>query len=271
MKHIEIAGSDYSFIGSENDDFYGNLDGFFVDNSGMRNWVFGNLPRNANCLDIGANLGLTAVTVASHCVDGTVYAFEPSPRNLGFLRQNIEQNNIRNISIVEAALGFDEGHVMFSIPNNLGNSTVWRSAVSGENFAKVKLTKLDKWWHENGKPHISFIKIDVEGFETDVIKGGAELIATCRPKMFVEFNSITMIMEARVSPLAFAEAMWSVFDVKALAPDGSEHGVADARLFTFENLTKRGFLEDVFISPKVGITAEQIVAAFPNLAPPPLV
>src|SRR4051794_23435355 len=95
LKSIMIESKNYEFRGSEDDYFFQNLEGFFFDNRGMGNWLSKNIATDATCLDIGANLGLTAITIAHYCPNGEVFAFEPSPVNASYLRENIERNKIK--------------------------------------------------------------------------------------------------------------------------------------------------------------------------------
>jgi hypothetical protein len=89
---IDVGGRTFRFSGDPQDIYFRELAQFAKDAPELGWFVSARLPRDAICIDVGANIGLTAITLASHCEQGHVYAFEPSPVNCRYLRQNIEAN-----------------------------------------------------------------------------------------------------------------------------------------------------------------------------------
>ena len=123
------------------------------------------------------------------------------------------------------------------------------------------------WLAERGVGPVDFIKIDVEGFEPEVLAGAARTIVAQRPTLFMEFNSITTMFEARLNPVIFAEAIWSLFDVSLLDAEGSPQPAPTAREFVFRNITERGCVDDLVLRVKDGVTREQIIATMPATPP----
>ena len=81
---------------------------------------FVNLARRGGVVyDVGANVGfytvLSSVLVGD---EGAVYAFEPVPRNLGYLRRHVEMNGLGNVRVMDVAMGEAEGVVTFSLASN---------------------------------------------------------------------------------------------------------------------------------------------------------
>ena len=132
--------------------------------------------------DIGANVGyfslLSAVLVGS---GGFVYAFEPLPRNVEFLRKHIKLNKLNNIQVVDAAVSDHTGEAWF----NLGaSSAMGHLSESGE--VQVRLVSLDRLLSERLLKPPDFMKIDVEGAEYDVLCGAQEMIRAHRPVLFLD-------------------------------------------------------------------------------------
>lgn len=122
--------------------------------------------------DIGANVGSYTVLAAKVCGAHTI-SFEPDPETVRHLRRNVELNKINShVEIIEAALGAEPGHLQFTI----GRDTVNRVAQPGDLFTReVEVRRLDDVL-AGRVPRI--IKIDVEGFEGEVLKGASRTLAS---------------------------------------------------------------------------------------------
>ena len=265
---IKIDNKYFNFSGNEEDAYFKDLPAFNSGNHQLEKYLSTHLTRNAVCLDIGANIGLTTVLMANFASDGKVYSFEPSPINLKYLKMNIIQNKFNNIQVIESAVGSECGFVNFIMPSQAGaNSTVARNVPLDVTFSKVPVITIDNWVKSLNLNQIDLIKIDVEGFEPNVLIGAAKTITQLKPKLYMEFNSITTIFEACLSPLVFAEALWKLFDVFTVTSEGSFFKLNSAREFTFENIMSHGCIDDILLQIKDGITYKQLVRTIPQSAP----
>ena len=133
-------------------------------------------------LDVGANFGALTLPMAQLVGGhGLVYAFEPQPQIYDLLYRNIKQNELENVVLYNCAVGSSCGDI--SIPNLESTGSHNYSGVSiGSGDMTAKLMIIDSLLLEN----VNFIKIDVEGFEREVIKGARETIKRCRPFLYVE-------------------------------------------------------------------------------------
>jgi FkbM family methyltransferase len=143
-------------------------------------------------VDVGAHAGLYT-TALGRAVGprGTVLAFEPSPDNLSRLRDNLERNGIENVKIHAAAATAVKKQVRLRIatdPAYGSTREVFEGRDSGE-FIVVSGVPLDSAWVGAGRPSVSFVKIDVEGTELDVLSGAEELLRVCRPRVVIEAAS----------------------------------------------------------------------------------
>jgi FkbM family methyltransferase len=128
-------------------------------------------------LDIGANIGFFTVVLSDIVKLGHVHSFEPIPENYNLLQHNA--STLMNVTLYNCALGKESGHVdMKSEHGNMGNSYV-----VNESAGSIPIHTLDSL-----QLSPNFIKMDVQGFEYDVLLGGIEMIKKCRPIMIIELE-----------------------------------------------------------------------------------
>jgi FkbM family methyltransferase len=140
-------------------------------------------------LDIGANIGFTALALSKACGnEGSVFAFEPDPFNFSRLSQHISLNKNKTVSAHNIGLGDKEGELklVISRADNRGMNRIDGSAE--KNFILVKVSTADTFVKENALKKIDLIKIDVEGFELNVLKGCENILRTFKPVLFIEVD-----------------------------------------------------------------------------------
>ncbi|HUQ91359.1 MAG TPA: FkbM family methyltransferase [Bryobacteraceae bacterium] len=131
--------------------------------------------------DIGAQAGYHAM-VAARCVGptGSVYAFEPSPRNQAYIRRNLAINGVSRVELVEAAVCDAEGRVAFD-----AGAGFMAGHVSPSGGISVRCVSLDSWLDGGGVPP-NLIKIDVEGAELRVLQGAARMLSAHHPAIMLD-------------------------------------------------------------------------------------
>ncbi len=131
--------------------------------------------------DIGAHTGYYSL-LASMLVgqQGKVYAFEPLPRNVQFLREHLRANLVNNVQIMPFAISNWSGVARFSN----GNSS-FQGHLSPEGEIEVPVVSLDELWKKGELVSPQVIKIDVEGAEFSVLTGATRLIQSSRPIIFL--------------------------------------------------------------------------------------
>ena len=131
-------------------------------------------------MECGGHHGLTAVVIAKWIGDGGyLYSFEPNPDNVSIMEKNLEINQIKNVKIIPNAVGSADGTILVS--NSSSNSYILKGKEN--NGIQVPVVKLDDYI--DLKPTV--IKIDVEGFEIEVLKGAKQLLKTL-PKLVIELH-----------------------------------------------------------------------------------
>lgn len=145
-------------------------------------------------MDVGSNHGYYSLKVASLLSDdGIVYAFEPISKNAKILEENINNNGFKSkIKIIKKIVSDDfiEKKIYYAGENNPGASSC---AVfdSGSEYEIVDSITLDSFLSEENCK-VDFLKIDVEGFELNVLKGMSLTLKTQKPILFVEHNASTL-------------------------------------------------------------------------------
>jgi FkbM family methyltransferase len=142
------------------------------------------IPKNGVALDVGANIGAHTVPMARMVGEaGRVVAIEPQRIIHQMLCANVALNALNNVVAIWAGAGREPGTMRvpplnYHAEENFGGI----SLVNGEHGEVVQIVRLDSL--ELSACH--FIKIDVEGMETDVIAGAENLIERWRPILYVE-------------------------------------------------------------------------------------
>lgn len=141
--------------------------------------------------DVGANLGLMAIPVLRACDSCRVVSFEPSPNSLAFLRQTNRESSFGDRwQVIEKALAGAAGETDFVVgrPEDALFEGFKSSHLADARTIKVPVSTLDNEWRAIGAPHVSVVKIDVEGAEGQVLDGARALLSTERPALVIEWH-----------------------------------------------------------------------------------
>ena len=152
-------------------------------------WLFGRMRTRRTFVDVGANFGV--FTHAAHRRNFQVAAFEPFPDCVAILRAYARAHS--DVMIHNVALGAAHGTATLHVPRSrarfipaLGTLREGTNlpGLRVENF-RVDVAPLDAFALRN----VGALKIDVEGYEFDVLAGARETIARERPLILVELNA----------------------------------------------------------------------------------
>jgi FkbM family methyltransferase len=135
-------------------------------------------------VEAGANLGAHTVFLAQHVgPNGRVLAYEPQRMIFQLLAANLALNNIPTVTCRQEALGREPGRLFVPPIDYSKDANFAGIRLGGYEFGdEVPVVTLDSV----GLARCEFLKVDVEGMERQVLEGARDLIARCKPVLYVE-------------------------------------------------------------------------------------
>lgn len=214
------------------------------------------LAPDATIIDIGANIGLTTLPGARLVPHGKVIAVEPSPRAFSALQRMVDANGLTNCEPVNICMGARSGRVEFvEDAGFLAGSYVGADAREAAT-TKVKMTTLDKFLSWRGMRSVDLVKVDVEGFELDVLQGAIKTIRRYNPTFVMEFNSFAIVANQNKSPRALLDFILDRFGSFRVYRDGrleTFSTTAECRCFIHDNMTLHSCVEDIIFGRDIDL------------------
>jgi len=145
-------------------------------------------------IDAGANIGWNVVFAAMMVgPTGHVYAFEPEVKNYLLLLENIQRNNLTNVTAFRLALGDEEKtSKLYKSKTNFGDHMVDPVLISQDHydFDSVQCVTLDNFVQEQkfDADRIKLVKIDTQGSDVRVLRGMQRLVDACHPAIIIEYS-----------------------------------------------------------------------------------
>ncbi len=143
------------------------------------------------CWDLGANIGFYTCFFAQRVgAGGRVVAFEPVPLTATRLRENVRLNDFANVTVVQKALGDAPGRLPI-YRRDKGRAEGTASLRVDDSFPglvsdMVEIETIDRLAEELPRP--DFIKIDVEGYQWQVLQGASGFFSGHRPMVMAEID-----------------------------------------------------------------------------------
>jgi FkbM family methyltransferase len=211
-------------------------------------------------VDIGANNGSFAIDFA-HLVgdNGKVYAFEPQRLIYYQLCGNVFMNGLDNVYCYNHAIG--------SVVTSISMENVDYHNIGDVNFGNVKIDENSKWkkidshlipadkdyilevpLDQYSFTDIAFIKIDVQGYELNVINGAKRTIENHRPYLFVEFED-DLLQQAGTSEKELQEKIESLGYVVKRFQEGIPYSTTSGKCLDCVCIPKEKFEEFNHIIP----------------------
>jgi FkbM family methyltransferase len=173
-------------------------------------WLRGILQPGDAVLDVGANVGHISLLLADVVGPEGLFAFEPAAVAFDRLRENWRLNGWPTDQLFNVAVGSHDGEV--SIPAAATPvTTIGITSTPTENEQKVEIRALDNlrsaWLHRR----VGLLKVDVEGYEPEVLQGARAVLTEDRPRA-VMFESLAGSLEPQIGRI-FGEAGYAVFQL----------------------------------------------------------
>ncbi len=126
------------------------------------------IKEGAVVLDVGANIGLFTCLMAKLAgPKGKVYAFEPEPKNLELLRENVSRNGLNNVVVLRKGLS-DKPGVSKVAPG--GAHAAFGGSEEDSGSAEAELVRLDDI-PEVAAERVALVKMDIIGYEAKALGG----------------------------------------------------------------------------------------------------
>lgn len=175
---------------NRNDIFIGKAIEYYGEYSDAEVSLFRQICTNGDVIvEIGANIGAHTLALAQLVgIYGRVYAFEPQRVIYQSLCANMALNSITNVECFQMAASSENGFILipdidYDREGNFGSFEINQFKTG----TKVPVVKLDDLLDI---PRLKLLKVDVEGMESEVIAGATNLIARCKPILYVENDRI---------------------------------------------------------------------------------
>lgn len=185
-----------------------------------------NIKKGDNVIDLGANIGYYTILMSKLVGDeGKVFSFEPDPNSAEILKMNIDLNDCKNVIIVQKAVHNETNKVKFYIcdTDNRNNSMYMEYNDSIE----VESIKLDDYFKDYTES-ITFIKMDIQGSEVNVLKGMQSLLQKNR----------NLVLVTEIFPQALTKAGTTTDEYMKIIQDNgfkifnSDGTIADVNILT---------------------------------------
>lgn len=133
------------------------------------------LTKDDVVFDVGTNIGTIANWFAA--LTHHVHGFEPHPDNLRMTNEQIQLRKTTNITLSQLALGSEPGILQLHVKSFHGHHSLGdTSATPTVEKIDVEVDTVDRYCTANGIERIDLLKIDVEGFEEEVLKGATTML-----------------------------------------------------------------------------------------------
>lgn len=149
-------------------------------------WIVRHVSPDDVIYDIGAHQGIMSMLFARGAVRGEVHAFETSAFNTDVARKNLALNGITNVVFNNMCVGAESGEATVSDDSG-GVASLLPTSALNRQMITVPMVSGDDYSRTQGI-HPTFVKIDVEGFEVEVLTGMKEVLSR-RPKIHLELHN----------------------------------------------------------------------------------
>ena len=138
--------------------------------------------KDKSIIDVGAGIGDSAL-ILSEYTDNKVYSFEPTKKSFEMLLKTINLNSLTNVVCINTALGAENATASITIDDD-ASTLCSKNNNNNLDTEEVLVQTLDDYVKENNL-QVGLIKVDVEGFEQEFLKGAKKTICTQKPALLL--------------------------------------------------------------------------------------
>jgi len=171
------------FVFNDNVALLGMLDEIYV----RRNYAFRTNNDHPVILDCGANIGVGVAYLKKQCPNAVIYAFEPDGEAFRCLSENIKRNNFSDVHLQRNAVWINNQELDFYADGSWGGGLFpKKGSVSSSSSSRVTAVDISDYLNQP----IEFLKMDIEGAETEVILHASAKIIKNVKRFFFEWHSM---------------------------------------------------------------------------------
>ncbi|WP_405199445.1 FkbM family methyltransferase [Christiangramia sp. LLG6405-1] len=139
---------------------------------------------NDNIIDAGAFNGILSLVYSEKAKYGNIFSFEPDRKNLKVIEENFNLNNFpNNINLINKGLWSETCKVNFFEDGSVASSSFYKAEHAVE--VKIPVITIDDFISEMNITDVSFIKMDVEGAELNILKGARQTLLNLNPNLSI--------------------------------------------------------------------------------------
>jgi FkbM family methyltransferase len=230
---------------------------------------------SASIIDVGANVGVHSLGLASLGSHVQIVAVEANPRTAGWLEKNAARNGSAQVRVVQRAISDEPGSLSFCDNQEFAAGSMPLAGAPAEfvdflnsgddshQVIEVPAVRLDDLVDELALDALDILKIDVEGHDIRVIRGALGALERFKPVVIMEFATLAISLHAGMLPSDVLREVRALFeDVYVVQEGGRLHRIAgDADAIGFlEGNAVRSPVQDLVCVPK-GCSLADAVAA----------
>lgn len=259
VRPVRLAGREWQVAGAAGDSFLDYVQDHANGLRPLQALARAVLSPDGVAVDVGANIGLSALGFAALLPQGRVLALEPGPGIVAALRQTVALNRLQDrIAVLPLAVGAQLGTAVFQEGEHSAGSSLVEPATWDAGQAtrvEVPVTTLDTVVREQGLARLDLLKVDVEGWETEVLDGAQDVLARFRPVVVLEFNAWVLQCNRNANPRATLEDWLARFPfAHALRGEARPEPLTRGRALPFlhDHLVERKCQDDLVLSFDAG-------------------
>ncbi len=151
---------------------------------------------DATVFDIGSHLGMISIPILRRRPGVKVIGVEASPKTFEFLKRTRDESSFTDRWTLHQVAATDEaGTITFFAHNAKDGAYDGIQATGrgeGAREVSVEAVRVDSLWEQAGRPKVSLVKMDVEGAEISALKGMSAMLASERPALLLEWNTVNL-------------------------------------------------------------------------------
>ena len=166
-------------------------------------FVRGSLNKGESVIDIGANYGVYTLSMAQVVGEsGKVWSIDPSSMTMEHLECSISKNQFGNIGLIRAGLSDQYSRAYLPKEINPEMGAVVTEKIADRVYDEIELLALDECEQRYGWTDIHFIKMDAEGHESRIIRGGHRFLSGQSPLILYELRAGSEINRTLIDEFA---------------------------------------------------------------------